>query len=224
MIIIYGTRFGGTIEGFDGQYGATRFAHVYWIPLFPVGSMWVTGEADGGHFGHAMKLSLKSVVAGYARVWGLIFGVAGIATGGVGYVWGIASLVAAAATLVWWSVRGEAAVREREFLSSTVGTACDPDRMPESLAHELRADVESTWAEHFAERSPNDAARFGAKSAEEAALAYTLLRLVGRTTPAAAAETRTAAARLVAEVRDTSALDDGNPYRTHHDVSGALDD
>jgi hypothetical protein len=63
VIIIWGTRNGGKVEQREGQYALTRFAHVYWMPLFPVSSMWVTGDGVG----HKMKLSPKSVFAGFMR-------------------------------------------------------------------------------------------------------------------------------------------------------------
>ena len=72
MIVIYGTRHYGVVDERGGEYALTRFAHIYWLPLFPVGSMWVTRTTEDGYRGHTIGLSGKSVLAGYARVWGPI--------------------------------------------------------------------------------------------------------------------------------------------------------
>ena len=47
MIVIWGTRNAGKVDQREGQYALTRFAHVYWLPLFPVSSLWVTRDGYG---------------------------------------------------------------------------------------------------------------------------------------------------------------------------------
>jgi len=66
VIIVYGTRCYGTIEEEDGSRHATRFAHIYYLPLFPVGGFRLVTDDTG----IPMPINGKSMLLGYARVWG----------------------------------------------------------------------------------------------------------------------------------------------------------
>jgi len=44
MIIIYGTHHYGKVDSHDHQYQLTRFFHLYYIPLLPLSSIWVTAR------------------------------------------------------------------------------------------------------------------------------------------------------------------------------------
>ena len=37
MIVIYGTRFYGQVDHHAGQHQLTKFFHIYYVPLVPVG-------------------------------------------------------------------------------------------------------------------------------------------------------------------------------------------
>lgn len=87
MIIIFGERMYGKVDRVPGVcYVITIFAHLNFIPLIPVRSyIVVEGTEEGGEFrGKQVSVCLKSVLAGYLRVWcgaimiimGLIAGVA----------------------------------------------------------------------------------------------------------------------------------------------------
>lgn len=70
MIIIYGTRLYGTVERCGTSRIATRFFHVYGMPLVPLGSVLVTEEGeDNTYRGIQLGLHLRSLAAGYARLW-----------------------------------------------------------------------------------------------------------------------------------------------------------
>ncbi|MCE9575567.1 MAG: hypothetical protein K8W52_20620 [Deltaproteobacteria bacterium] len=215
MILIYGTRMYGRVDGYRHQHAATVFAHLWFLPMFPVGSYWIV---DGESRGHRIGLAGKSVAAGYLRVWGPLVAVGGVVAGHAGYL-----VAAAAAGLSAWSwtwTRARAARREKRALMLLVatGTACDPMRMPRDLALAMRRDVEDRWASVAGERSPLDIARLGASSAAQAATAHALLRLVARTSPRAiAAEALAAADQILdatAEVRELP----GGPYRAALDL------
>lgn len=66
MIIIYGTRMYGTIDTDDGAQHATRFVHIYYLPLIPIGGARPVG--DDSYIPEPMQG--KSVLLAYARVWG----------------------------------------------------------------------------------------------------------------------------------------------------------
>ncbi len=73
MVIIYGTRFYGKVRACAGSFVGTKFAHIYFLPLFPVGSHLVLEESgDGGFRGITTALNGKSVLAGYLRVYGVL--------------------------------------------------------------------------------------------------------------------------------------------------------
>jgi hypothetical protein len=79
MIIITGTRFYGRIRACGSSFVATKFAHVYFLPLIPVSTHVVFEETgDGSVRGVAAPLSFKSVMAAYLRVWGPIAALAAI--------------------------------------------------------------------------------------------------------------------------------------------------
>mgnify|MGYP001793913914 CR=1 FL=1 len=76
-MIVYGTRHYGKVDrlGLDasgGPYVATRFAHIYFLPLIPLGSTLVVAETGKGVEGLQLPLSGKSVGFAYLRCWGLL--------------------------------------------------------------------------------------------------------------------------------------------------------
>lgn len=85
-MIVYGTRHYGKVDrlGLDakgGPYVATRFAHVYFLPLIPLGSTLVLAESGNGVEGLKLSLSGKSVLFAYLRNWSVflvgVFGLIG---------------------------------------------------------------------------------------------------------------------------------------------------
>ncbi|HEX2571365.1 MAG TPA: hypothetical protein VH877_17535 [Polyangia bacterium] len=70
MIIVYGNRLYGTVERCGTSRIATRFFHIYGMPLLPLGSVLVTEEGeDNSYRGIPLGLHLRSLLAGYARLW-----------------------------------------------------------------------------------------------------------------------------------------------------------
>jgi len=73
MLVIYGSRLYGRVDDVPGLfYVATRFGHVFWVPLIPLGSHVVLQELEDGWRGVPIGLSGRSVLAGYLR--GLLLG------------------------------------------------------------------------------------------------------------------------------------------------------
>ena len=68
MIIYAGVRPYGKVHGAGDTYVVTRFAHLQLFPLFPQQSHLVVGERGAV----AIDLQWRSVLAGYARVWGSV--------------------------------------------------------------------------------------------------------------------------------------------------------
>jgi hypothetical protein len=68
MIIIWGSKFYGKTDEVPGLFHvATQFGHLWYIPLFPMGSHLVLEERDSLWRGIGIPLSLKSVLLGWGR-------------------------------------------------------------------------------------------------------------------------------------------------------------
>ena len=69
-MIVFGTRHYGKVDEIDGLgYIKTRFAHIWFLPLLPLGSMFVVSEEGDGVQGLKVGLSGRSVVAAWSRTW-----------------------------------------------------------------------------------------------------------------------------------------------------------
>lgn len=106
MFIIYGVRSYGAVDCEDGSQHATRFVHVYYLPLVPMGGVRISPEGDE----QAASIDLKSLLLAYARVWGFALAV-GLSFNAYfelekslvsGLVWTAITMGVLAATLVTW--------------------------------------------------------------------------------------------------------------------------
>jgi hypothetical protein len=73
MIILFGTRFCGKIAMVNNQWVESKFFSVMFVPIFPVGSMFVTDSEFRKRRGFQMGVNSQSVKAVYGRVLSLIF-------------------------------------------------------------------------------------------------------------------------------------------------------
>lgn len=213
MFVVWGTRNAGKVDQRDGQYALTRFGHVYWLPLFPTSAIWVTHDG----LGHPMKLSGKSVLAGYARTWSIVLAIAGV--GGVGGTLGFAAAIAAVAigalSMSWTSVMSDSSKRRSDLNQLAFGTRCEPKLLPAPLVETLTAEAKSRWALVSDGQSPGDVARFGTDDLDRAAAAYGVLRLSALSLPPAqAAEAEADAKRIAEGVREKLQVTEGGPYRS----------
>jgi len=217
MIVIYGTRDYGEIDSYGGQRQLTRFFHIYWVPLVPVGTTWVTRDVDNGYRGHSVALSARSVVAGYARVWGPVAAIGAVVAGSVGGLVAAGGLIALSAwTWTWRSVRSARERRRSDYNQLAFGTRCDPLQMDARLASVLQADVAERWAQVADGNTPEDVARLGAANHAQAVLAYASLRLAARLAPGDHARSaREASERILDALKDVNeAALEGGPYRS----------
>ena len=77
MVIVWGQRMYGRIDKLAGSYVGTRFFHIYYLPLIPLSSWLVLEEHDKGSFlGMRVPLQLRSVLAAWLRIFGVIYFVA----------------------------------------------------------------------------------------------------------------------------------------------------
>ncbi len=216
-VIIYGIRNYGRVEDHGGEYATTRFFHLWFAPLIPTGSSWITGRGPGGEVGHSIKLHGKSVAAGYLRVWGAVAAlantVAGLQTAHLGHF--IAAAIAGALCAWSWSwrrVRTDAARRRSDFNFVAFGTRCEPRRMPRELRADAKRDLDRRWDARKPDLTPNDVARHGARDPGEAVIAYGLLRLAAVERGKVGASEDTDADRILDGAHVPTDLGDG-PYR-----------
>jgi hypothetical protein len=214
MVIIYGTRLAGVVGRVEGQYAATRFAHVYWLPLLPIDRMWVVEEDGDATRGHAIRWSGKSVLAAYLRTWGLILGgammlfapLAAAIVGGVLVLAGCASWA--------WRALGEQERHQRELFHAATGSWCDPELLPGTVVRDMRHSLGERWRLLDPQATPQDVARFGTQDEDQRALAYALLRLDALTAPRhQAVQLRELGARLLVSRRRQAFDPQGGPYR-----------
>lgn len=216
MIIIYGTRFYGQVDSYAGQHQLTKFFHIYYVPLIPVSTLWVTRELDRRYNGHAVQMSGRSVLAGYARVWGPVAMIGALAAGSAGSIVAAGMLAALSAwSWTWHSIRGAREQRRSDFHLLAFGTRCDPLKMEDQLASALQADVAQRWAQVAGGSTPEDVARLGAANPAQAVLAYASLRLAARLAPGDhARKAHDASERILDAIKDHSAALEGGPYRS----------
>jgi hypothetical protein len=215
MIVIYGTRFYGEVDSYGGQRQLTRFFHIYYVPLVPVTTMWVTRDTERGYNGHVVQMSGRSVLAGYARVWAPVAAVGAFLAGSVGGLVAAGALIGLAAwTWSWRSIRSAREQRRSDFHLLALGTRCDPLDMDDRLASALQEDVARRWAEVADGNAPEDVARLGAASPAQAVLAYASLRLAARLAPAEhARKSRDDSERILDAIKDSGIALEGGPYR-----------
>jgi len=210
-VIIYGRRAYGRVHQHEGEYADTQFAHVDFVPLFPIGSFWVTQDlGNGQRMGFPIKLNGKSVLATYLRIWGPIAATAVLVTTHAlaGTIVGLAIAALSIWSWTWRSRRGDLAHRRSDFDRVALGSRCDPAWMTGDMRDRIGKSLENTLAKREDARPPDDVARFGAKDVQEAVLAYGLLRISSLKHRAAGAS----ADRLLASAFE-QLPQDGGPYR-----------
>ncbi|MEO6954188.1 MAG: hypothetical protein ABI321_20460 [Polyangia bacterium] len=69
MLIIWGQRMYGRVDRFAGSYVATRFFHIYYVPLIPLSS-WLVLKDNGkdGFIGTQVPMQGRSVLLAWARI------------------------------------------------------------------------------------------------------------------------------------------------------------
>ena len=208
--IIYGRRAYGRVHQHEGEYAHTVFAHVDFVPLFPIGSFWVTEERGGERFGFPIKLNGRSVLATYLRVWGPLIATAVLATTHslTPTIIGIALAALSLWSWTWRSRRGEVVLRRSDFDQVALGSRCDPRWMTDEVRDRTEQNLKSKLVTRVDARPPDDVARFGARDVDEAILAYGVLRMSSVRHRAAGK----AADRLLASAFDVLPQE-GGPYR-----------
>jgi hypothetical protein len=216
MILIYGTGTYGKIDLHAGQYAATRFFHLYWMPLFPVSTtVWIQSDEDEHYRGHLTRWSWKSVLSAYARTWGVAVGAILLLSSLDSLGWSLLSVLLLGASLSSWRWRSLPSkdVHKRELFASVTGTYCDPDYLRDDMLSSLQQQLESLWEKNFSSQTPNDIARYGTKDPSQAALAYSIVRLLASEAENPKRLELLATADAIANGTPQETLPQENPYR-----------
>jgi hypothetical protein len=215
-VIIYGVRPYGTVDAYGGEYAETSFFHIWFVPLVPTSSHWITGKTADGKTGYSIDMYGKSVLAGYLRVWGPAIALAtfggGISGNAIMLLFSALAIALTAWSWTWRNVRNEAAQRRSDFNLVAFGTRCEPRRMTDELQAAFKTSLDERWNERKPDRTPNDIARHGTKDAHQAVIAYGLLRLAGAMRGRAGREEDADADRILEGAHSTLAVGEG-PYR-----------
>lgn len=165
MVIVYGSRFYGKVRACGSSYLATQFAHIYYVPLVPIGTQLVLEQnGDGSFKGIKAPFSFKSMFAAYLRVWGPLACIAAAALGigavedfadeplamaVVGAFSGVVFLALLAGTVLGWAVVGrlsEDEKRQRSVYAMHLGYFVDPVDLGDAR-HAFRDGLLSTIAD-----------------------------------------------------------------------------
>lgn len=188
MIVIFGTRWTGRVDEQGGECAETLFAHLFYLPLVPLRSMWVTDSEVATHvhvsglvveqvgdrrFGLPIRLHAKSVGAALLRVWGVALAVACFAVSPSIAMGAVAAGVAALSVWSWsWRTPRGQDRRHGDLRLLAFGTRCDPNRLGGEARERLRTTLEARRTGAGAQRPAEDIARFGPTSLDEAVVAY----------------------------------------------------
>jgi hypothetical protein len=150
-IIVYGRRPYGRVESFAGSCVLTTFSHVWFFPIVPRGS-YVLSESESGAKEVPIGMHLKSILATYARVWGVVWFVAclvALGQGERGFVLGTSIWVdfsVLSSVLVWgYVLAGRISPRiaaQRRVYAKFAGVPVDVARYSRAQAHDLRQALE----------------------------------------------------------------------------------
>ncbi len=73
MLIVWGQRMYGRVDRFAGSYVATRFFHIYYLPLIPLSSWLVLEDQSEGRFlGLQVPMQGRSVLSAWGRVLSIV--------------------------------------------------------------------------------------------------------------------------------------------------------
>ncbi len=119
-MIVYGTHKFGWVDEVEGLGTvATRFIHIMWIPLIPIGTSFMLDDDRG----YSMSLSLKSIVVAYVRAF--LFWSAAASVAAVPVTFGITLCTALPLGLAWllmpFLVRKASAARAAELMAQYGG-------------------------------------------------------------------------------------------------------
>jgi hypothetical protein len=214
VIVIWGHRWYGQAFPREGQGIATRGFHIYYVPLIPLGQMWITQRGDGMVRGMTTRWSWRAAMPVFAFQWSVIGALIASASPVVGL-----PLVAGAIALGVWGFRGshprgKREQERRELTAAVLGTGCPPELIERGMLRELAPRLDTAWGQVSPDRSPEDCASLGPRDRREAALAYTLLTVRGHIEGGGLAKTlHDQAGRVLDALERTPMLPQGDPYR-----------
>lgn len=167
----------GKIDEHGGELAASTFLHLWFLPLLPTGSVWISSSSSRS-MAQPIRWHWRSIAAGYLRTWAPLTWMVGFlvdSTAGYGFA------AAGLALFVWawsWRMAHRRGTRLRnDFDLVALGSQCPPEHLAPEDCEQLLASKQRDFAALVADRTPEDIARFGSPSTDELLAAYAVLRL-----------------------------------------------
>jgi hypothetical protein len=191
-----GGRVFGKVDEYGGEFAASTFWHLWFLPLIPTGSVWICSKA-GMAMAHPIRWHARSIAAAYLRTWAPIIWIFGLsADTSAGYAAAGIALAFCAWSWTWRMAHRRRAQLRSDFDLVALGSQCPPERLLHEEVQQLLARKHAAIAELSGGRSPEDIARFGSASVDELVAAYAVLRLVATQRPPSG-PSRLAAQRII---------------------------
>lgn len=154
------------------------------LPLVPVRSFWIADDRGRQRTGFPIELQLRSVAAAYLRIWapGIATAVVVVGSSSLATAIAVALFGLSAWSWTWWP-RDAALRRRSDFDLAAFGSRCDPARMTDEMHRSLANQLAQRASAHADPRPPDDVARYGPRSEDEALHAYGALRLTDARNP-----------------------------------------
>ncbi len=152
-MVIFGLNFAGKVKAVADQAIKTRFFHIFWMPILPLGSMFIMDEDGNDVRGHKIKMNFLSLFLAYPRRY---LGLAWVAfTAGFFFNdWHLESLYFALGFFAVWVVfmfflgkAGDDEKYERILLGMTTGVFAYPEWLPKKTVKDLLESMEEAWKE-----------------------------------------------------------------------------
>jgi hypothetical protein len=156
MIVIWGSGVYGKVDEVPRLFHvATRFGHLYYVPLIPLGSVVVLQNSPDGFYGVSIPFSGKSIILAWLRAVLVLGAIAGVVYGAIqlfdgNYNQGAGFLLGAAIALGGWVYSKKARNINRASYARAVqlGELLD-------MSEEARLMIEVAYGQMSAEEAAN---------------------------------------------------------------------
>lgn len=165
MRIVFGTGFYGKVGKLNNQWIETKFVHLFFVPIFPTGSMLVTNSEFRKRRGLQLPTNKKSVISVYASMFTFLMGVffwfsltdtyyETVEAARWGHIWGWAKLILCAAAWVYFFFFYGKATKEEIAVRTKVGQSMGYYAKPEWFDYAESKSILTTLSINYMSRYP----------------------------------------------------------------------
>lgn len=165
----------GKVDEYGGELVASRFWRLWFLPIIPLGSVWLSGSSDTAQ---PIRWHGRSILAAYLRTWAPIlwllsfsfdssraYTAAGIAVALCAWSW------------TWRMAHRRKAQLRADFDLVALGSQCPPRSLLPGELERLLTKKQAAFEARGGDRAIEDVARFGSDDLDELLAAYAVLRL-----------------------------------------------